>query len=66
MSGVLCDRIMNVKIKEKMHRTVVRPALAYRGRYSDIEESTGEKIGGRRNVIATVDVRSYEAGQDKK
>ena len=29
VSGVLCDRRMNVKIKEKVYRTVVRPALMY-------------------------------------
>lgn len=29
VSGVLCDRRMNVKIKGKVYRTVVRPALMY-------------------------------------
>ena len=29
VSGVLCDRRMNVKIKGKVHRTVVRPARMY-------------------------------------
>ena len=29
VSGVFCDRIMNVKIKGKVYRTVVRPALMY-------------------------------------
>ena len=29
MSGVLRDRKMNVKIKGKVYRTVVRPALMY-------------------------------------
>ena len=29
VSGVLCDRRMNVKINGKMYRTVVRPALMY-------------------------------------
>ena len=28
-SGVLCDRIMNVKIKGKVNRTAIRPALIY-------------------------------------
>ena len=28
-TGVLCDRRMNVKIKGKVYRTVVRPALMY-------------------------------------
>ena len=29
MSGVLCDRRMNVRIKGMVYRTVVRPALMY-------------------------------------
>ena len=29
MSGVLCDRKINVKIKGKVYMTVVRPALTY-------------------------------------
>ena len=29
VSGVLCDRRMNMKIKGKVYRTVVRPALMY-------------------------------------
>ena len=37
-----------------------------RGRYMDVEEGTGNEIGGCRNENATMDVRSYEAGQDKK
>ena len=32
----------------------------------DIEEGTGKETGGRRNENATMDVRSYEAGQDQK
>ena len=51
-----------MKIKGKVYRTVVRPALMYMG----IEEGTGKEIGGRRNENATMDVRSYEAGQDQK
>ena len=66
VSGVLCDRRMNVKIKGKEYRTVVRPALMYGGRNMGVEEGTGKEIGGRRNENATMDVRSYEAGQDQK
>ena len=36
------------------------------GRDTGIEEDTGKEIGGCRNENATMDVRSYEAGQDKK
>ena len=37
-----------------------------RGRHIGAEEGTGRAIGGRRNVNATMDVQSYEAGQDEK
>ena len=37
-----------------------------RGRDMGIEEGTGKEIGGRRNENATMDVPSYEAGQDQK
>ena len=37
-----------------------------RGRNMDIEEGTWKEIGSRRNETATIDVRSYEAGQDRK
>ena len=36
------------------------------GRDMGVEEGRGKEIGGRRNENATVDVRSYEAGQYKK
>ena len=36
-----------------------------RGRAMGVEEDTAEEIRGRRNENATMDVRSYEAGQDQ-
>ena len=37
-----------------------------RGRNMGVEEWTGKEIWGRRNENDTMDVRSYEAGQDQK
>ena len=37
-----------------------------RGRGMGVEEGTGQEIGGRRNENATMDVWSYEAGEDQK
>ena len=37
-----------------------------RGRDMGVEESTGKEIEGRRNENVTMDVGSYEAGQDQK
>ena len=58
-----------MKIKGKMYRTVVRPALMYgaeSARDMGIEEGPGNEIGGQRNANSTMDVWSYEVGQDKK
>ena len=52
-----------MKIKGKVYRTGVRPALVY-GAEMCVEEGTGKEIGGRRNENATMDVRRHEAGQD--
>ena len=50
---------MNVEIAVgiKQYWTLVRPALDERGR--DIEEGAGKEIGGRRNMNATMDVRTW-------
>ena len=55
---------MNVKIKGKVYRTVVRPALVYGEETLALKKA--QEIGGRRNVNATIDVRSYETVQDRK
>ena len=36
------------------------------GRDIGVEEGTRKEISGRRNKNATMDVRSYEAGQNNK
>ena len=65
VSGVLCDRRMNVKIRWKVYRTVVRLALMYGAETWSLKKAQENK-GGRTNENATMDVRSYEAGQYKK
>ena len=62
VSGVLCDRRMNVNIKGKVYRKI---GTGVRGRYMGIEEGTGKEIGGRRNANATMDVRSYDGWKSK-
>ena len=58
------DRKMNVKIKGKVYRTVVRPALVYGEETLAMKKA--HESGGRRNMNATIDVRSYETVQDRK
>ena len=42
--GVLCDRRMNVKIKGKVYRTVVRPALIYRAETWALKKAHENKL----------------------
>ena len=60
VSGVLCDR-MNVNIKGRLQNSG-KTNTDVRCR----DMGTGKETGGRRNENATMDVRSYEAGQDQK
>ena len=64
VSGVLCDR-MNVNIKGRLQNSG-KTNTDVRGRDMGVEDGTGKETGGRRNENATMDVRSYEAGQDQK
>ena len=66
VSGVLCERRMNVKIKGKVYRTVVRPALMY-----GAETWALKKAQEKKSEVAEIRMlrwmcRSYEAGQDQK
>ena len=44
MSGVLCDSRMNVKIKGKVYRTVVRPALMYAAEILALKKAQEKKL----------------------
>ena len=44
VSGVLCDRGMNVKIKGKVYRTVVRPALMYGAETWALKKAQGKNL----------------------
>ena len=58
VSGVLCDRKMNVKTKGKVHvQNSGKTSTDVRGRDMGFEEGTGKEIGGRRNENATMGVR---------
>ena len=64
VSGVLCDR-MNVNIKGRLQNSG-KTNSDVRGRDMGVEDGTGKETRGRRNENATMNVRSYEAGQDQK
>ena len=61
----VCSVVRQENEREGVHDNG-KSGTCVRGRAMGIGEGTGKVIGGRRNENATVDVRSYEAGQDKK
>ena len=44
MSGVLCDRRMKVKIKGKIYKTIVRPAMVYRAETWTVKTAHEKKM----------------------
>ena len=56
----------DVKIKGEGVQNIGKTGTDVRARDMGVEEGTGKEIGCRRNENATMDVRSYEAGQSKK
>ena len=63
---MLRDRRMNVKIKGEGVQNSGQTSTDVRGRDMGVGEGTGKENEGRRNKNDTMDVRSYEAGQDQK
>ncbi|KAK3560412.1 hypothetical protein QTP86_008467 [Hemibagrus guttatus] len=62
--GVLCDRKISARIKGKVYRTVVRPAMLYGFRDSVTEEETGVRARVRRAEDVEVLFGSDKIGQD--
>ena len=58
--------IVTLVCKMFISQRMVNVYKRVRGRDMGVEEGTGKEIGGRRNENATMNVRSYEAGQDQK
>ncbi|KAK3539779.1 hypothetical protein QTP70_013212 [Hemibagrus guttatus] len=64
VSGVLCDRKISARIKGKVYRTVVRPAMLYGFRDGVTEEETGVRARGSRAEDVEVLFGSDKIGQD--
>ena len=62
ISGILCDRRISLRVKGKVYKTVVRPAMMCRDVGS--EESTREEVGCGGNEDVKMDGWSHQDGQN--
>ena len=60
------ESVVRQEIECKDQGEGVQNSTDVQARDMGVEEGTGKEIGGRRNENATMDVRSYEAGQVQK
>ena len=61
MSGVLCDRRMPVKLKGKVYKTVVRPAMMY-----GMEATPIKKVNEKRMNVAEMKMLRWMSGVTKR
>ena len=64
VSGILCDGRIRLRVKGKVYKTVVRPAMMYGARDLGSEESTSEEVGCGGNEDVKMDEWSHQAGQN--
>ena len=63
MSGVICDRRVPARVKGKVYKVAVRPAMLYG---LDTDEKTGGGDGGGRVEDVAIFIRSDKNGQDQE
>ena len=67
MSGVICDRRVPARVKGKVYKVAVRPAMLYGlDTCSGTDEKTGGGDGSGRVEDVAIFVRSDKNGQDQE
>ena len=66
MSGVICDRRIPARVKEKVYKVAVRPATMYGLGDGGTDEKTEGEAGGCRVEDVKVFVMSDKNGQDQE
>ena len=66
LSGVLCDKKMNVRLTRKVYKTAVRPAMMYGSRTWGDKEGTRKVDDCCRDEDIVQDVWSHKERQNQK
>ena len=64
VSGILCDRRISLRVKGKVYKTVVRPAMMYGAETWAVKKAPREEVGCSGNEDVKMDEWSHQAGQN--
>ena len=66
MSGILCDKKVPNRVKGKILKTVVQPAMLFQHWYGTLEQEAGKQAGSGGYEDEQVDARSVKERQSEK
>ena len=64
ISGILCDRRISLRVKGKVYKTVVRPAMMYGAETWAVKKAHEKKFGCGGNEDVKMDEWSHQDGQN--
>ena len=64
VSGILCDRRISLRVKGKVYKTVVRPAMMYSAETWAVKKAQEKKVGCGGNEDVKMDEWSHQDGQN--
>ena len=66
ISGVLCDKRVPQKLKDKFYRTTIRPAMLYGAECWPTKRRHVQQLSVAENAYVALDLRSYKKGSSSK
>ena len=64
VSGILCDRRIRLRVKGKVYKTVVRPAMMYGADTWAVKKAQEKKLDVAEMRMFKMDEWSHQAGQN--
>ena len=64
VSGILCDRRISLRVKGKLYKTVVRPAIMYGAETWTVKKTQEKKLDVAEMRMLKMDEWRHQAGQN--